>query len=103
MASPIVQLLTVRRFAPLFVTQFLGAFNDNLLKSALGLVVTFRLDEQTGVGAASAGVLGARNRPHVARGVGAVVGQRPAPLCCALLSWHALDGLRSDQVRAAAA
>jgi acyl-[acyl-carrier-protein]-phospholipid O-acyltransferase / long-chain-fatty-acid--[acyl-carrier-protein] ligase len=47
MRSPLVQLLTARRFAPLFVTQFLGAFNDNLLKSAMGIVVTFRLAEQT--------------------------------------------------------
>jgi hypothetical protein len=31
-------LLTTRRFAPLFITQFLGAFNDNLLKSARSLV-----------------------------------------------------------------
>ena len=53
MGSPLVQLLTARRFAPLFVTQFLGAFNDNLLKSALGIVVTYRLAEQTGMGAAS--------------------------------------------------
>ena len=53
MGSPLVQLLTARRFAPLFVTQFLGAFNDNLLKSALGIVVTFRLAEQSGLGAAS--------------------------------------------------
>jgi len=53
MRSPLVQLLTARRFAPLFVTQFLGAFNDNLLKSALGIVVTFRLAQQTGLGAAS--------------------------------------------------
>jgi acyl-[acyl-carrier-protein]-phospholipid O-acyltransferase/long-chain-fatty-acid--[acyl-carrier-protein] ligase len=53
MRSPLVQLLTTRRFAPLFVTQFLGAFNDNLLKSALGIVVTFRLAEQAGMGAAS--------------------------------------------------
>ena len=53
MGSPIVPLLTARRFAPLFVTQFLGAFNDNLLKSALGIAVTFRLAEQTGLGAAS--------------------------------------------------
>jgi acyl-[acyl-carrier-protein]-phospholipid O-acyltransferase / long-chain-fatty-acid--[acyl-carrier-protein] ligase len=53
MRSPLVQLLTARRFAPLFVTQFLGAFNDNLLKSALGIVVTFRLAEQSGLGAAS--------------------------------------------------
>src|SRR5262249_47170120 len=53
MPSPLVQLLTARRFAPLFVTQFLGAFNDNLLKSAMGIVVTFRLAEQSGLGAAS--------------------------------------------------
>jgi len=53
MGSPLVQLLTARRFAPLFVTQFLGAFNDNLLKSALGIVVTYRLAQQTGMGAAS--------------------------------------------------
>ncbi|HEY7188599.1 MAG TPA: acyl-[ACP]--phospholipid O-acyltransferase [Vicinamibacterales bacterium] len=47
MRSPLVQLLTTRRFAPLFVTQFLGAFNDNLLKSAMGIVVTFGLARQT--------------------------------------------------------
>ena len=46
MRSPLVPLLTARRFAPLFVTQFLGAFNDNLLKSALGIFVTYRLAEQ---------------------------------------------------------
>ncbi len=53
MRSPLVQLLTARRFAPLFVTQFLGAFNDNLLKSAMGIVVTFRLAEQSGLDSAS--------------------------------------------------
>jgi acyl-[acyl-carrier-protein]-phospholipid O-acyltransferase/long-chain-fatty-acid--[acyl-carrier-protein] ligase len=53
MRSPLVQLLTARRFAPLFVTQFLGAFNDNLLKAALGILVTFRLAEQAHLDAAS--------------------------------------------------
>src|SRR5262245_58312844 len=53
MRSPIVQLLRTRRFAPLFITQFLGAFNDNLLKSAMGIVVTFRLAEQSGLSAGS--------------------------------------------------
>ena len=53
MRSPLVRLLTTRRFAPLFVTQFLGAFNDNLLKSALGIFVTYRLADQTGRDAAS--------------------------------------------------
>ncbi len=34
-------LLTTRRFLPLFLTQFLGAFNDNVLKQALLLLITF--------------------------------------------------------------
>ena len=50
---PLVQLLTTRRFAPLFVTQFLGAFNDNLLKSALAIFVTFRLADAAGMPAAT--------------------------------------------------
>ncbi len=53
MQSRSFELLTSRRFAPLFVTQFLGAFNDNLLKSALAIMVTYRLAAQAGVEAAS--------------------------------------------------
>ena len=53
MTSRLSQLLTARRFAPLFIAQFLGAFNDNLLKSALGIFVTYRLAEQSGLDAAS--------------------------------------------------
>ena len=34
-------LLRTRRFAPFFVTQFLGAFNDNLYKNALIVLLTF--------------------------------------------------------------
>ncbi len=34
-------LLKERRFLPLFVTQFLGAFNDNLFKNALVFFVTY--------------------------------------------------------------
>jgi hypothetical protein len=34
-------LLGKRRFLPLFVTQFLGAFNDNLYKSAMVILVTY--------------------------------------------------------------
>lgn len=34
-------LLTRRRFAPFFATQFLGAFNDNLYKNTLILVLAF--------------------------------------------------------------
>ena len=36
-------LLTRRRFAPLFVTQFLGAFNDNVFKNALVILITFQV------------------------------------------------------------
>ena len=53
MSSSLGSLLTSRRFAPLFVTQFLGAFNDNLLKNALGIYVIFVLVTGTG---AEAGV-----------------------------------------------
>jgi acyl-[acyl-carrier-protein]-phospholipid O-acyltransferase/long-chain-fatty-acid--[acyl-carrier-protein] ligase len=36
-----VALLRARRFLPLFVTQFLGALNDNLFKNALGVMALF--------------------------------------------------------------
>jgi MFS family permease len=36
-----MHLLGKRRFLPLFVTQFLGAFNDNLYKSAMVILVTY--------------------------------------------------------------
>ncbi len=36
-----LHLLRTRRFAPLFWTQLLGAFNDNLFKSALVMTLTF--------------------------------------------------------------
>ena len=35
------QLLRERRFAPFFVTQFLGAFNDNVYKNALIIMLAF--------------------------------------------------------------
>jgi len=35
-------LLRTRRFAGIFWTQFLGAFNDNLLKNALVILITYR-------------------------------------------------------------
>ncbi|WP_106639734.1 MFS transporter [Allosphingosinicella vermicomposti] len=37
------ELLRRRRFLPLFVTQFLGAFNDNLYKSAMVILVTYAI------------------------------------------------------------
>jgi acyl-[acyl-carrier-protein]-phospholipid O-acyltransferase/long-chain-fatty-acid--[acyl-carrier-protein] ligase len=43
MSAPDLSLLATRRFAPLFVVQFLGAFNDNLLKFALLFLADFGL------------------------------------------------------------
>jgi len=43
MSAPEFSLLAKRRFAPLFVVQFLGAFNDNLLKFALLFLANFGL------------------------------------------------------------
>src|SRR6266851_4445685 len=42
MAETQLHLLKSRRFLPLFVTQFLGAVNDNLLKVGLVTLITFR-------------------------------------------------------------
>ncbi|MEY3196948.1 MAG: hypothetical protein RLZZ59_316, partial [Pseudomonadota bacterium] len=39
-------LLKDRRFLPLFITQFCGCFNDNLIKNALVILVTYKLAEQ---------------------------------------------------------
>ncbi|NBO19011.1 MAG: MFS transporter, partial [Proteobacteria bacterium] len=36
---------------PLFVTQFFGAFNDNMFKNALIIIITYRLAEKTGADA----------------------------------------------------
>jgi MFS family permease len=36
-------LLTTRRFGPLFVTQLLGAFNDNLFRTALVFIVAYEV------------------------------------------------------------
>jgi MFS family permease len=38
-----LRLLGRRRFLPLFVTQFLGAFNDNLYKSAMVILATYAI------------------------------------------------------------
>ena len=40
-----------RRFLPLFVTQSLGAFNDNLFKNAIVFMVTFSMAPQEGIDA----------------------------------------------------
>ena len=43
------QLLASRRFLPLFITQFLGAFNDNIYKNALVIFIAFTLADQAGM------------------------------------------------------
>ena len=43
------RLMRERRFRPLFFTQFLGAFNDNVFKTALVTLVTFRAGQLTRV------------------------------------------------------
>ena len=43
------QLMTLRRFAPYFWTQFMGAFNDNVFKNALMLMIAFRTGQQLAV------------------------------------------------------
>lgn len=47
-------LLATQRFAPFFATQFLGAFNDNLFKNALIVLLTFQAASWTTL---SAGLL----------------------------------------------
>src|SRR5687768_11789208 len=44
-------LLNKRRFLPLFMTQFLGAFNDNTFKNALVILITYRLADLGGYNA----------------------------------------------------
>jgi len=48
MNSPLY-LLKTKRFAPLFITQFLGAFNDNLFKNTLVVILTFQAAQWTSV------------------------------------------------------
>jgi acyl-[acyl-carrier-protein]-phospholipid O-acyltransferase/long-chain-fatty-acid--[acyl-carrier-protein] ligase len=42
-------LLRSRRFLPLFVTQFLGALNDNFFKNAFVILLTYRLAQEAGL------------------------------------------------------
>lgn len=42
------ELFRTRRFLPLFITQFLGAFNDNIFKNALVILITYRIAELSG-------------------------------------------------------
>jgi 1-acyl-sn-glycerol-3-phosphate acyltransferase len=46
-------LLTQRRFAPFFCVQFLGAFNDNLFKTALMVILAFEAASWTSMSAST--------------------------------------------------
>ncbi len=50
-------LLGKRRFLPLFMTQFLGAFNDQVYQKAFVALVTYRLAEKAGIPVALLGVI----------------------------------------------
>lgn len=51
MSTPLY-LFRTKRFAPLFGTQFLGAFNDNLYKNTLAVLLTFQAAEWTSISSA---------------------------------------------------
>lgn len=46
MSTNQLALLKVRRFFPLFITQFLGAFNDNIYKNSLVILITYKLADE---------------------------------------------------------
>ena len=46
MESNQLYLFKERRFLPLFITQYAGCFNDNLIKNALVILVTYRLADK---------------------------------------------------------
>jgi MFS family permease len=50
-------LLRSRRFLPLFLVQFFGAFNDQLFQKAFVALLTYRLGEATGLALETLGVI----------------------------------------------
>lgn len=56
-ASNQFALLRTRRFLPLFLVQFLGAFNDQVYQKAFVALVTYRLADQVGVPIAMLGII----------------------------------------------
>jgi acyl-[acyl-carrier-protein]-phospholipid O-acyltransferase/long-chain-fatty-acid--[acyl-carrier-protein] ligase len=42
-------LLKSKRFLPLFIAQFFGAFNDNVFKNALVIFITYKIGQESGV------------------------------------------------------
>ena len=56
-ASNQFALLRTRRFLPLFLVQFLGAFNDQVYQKAFVALITYRLADQVGVPIAMLGII----------------------------------------------
>ncbi len=48
-------LMTSRKFAPLFWTQFLTAFNDSFLKNTLVFAILFQMSAEEGASLVTAG------------------------------------------------
>lgn len=42
-----LHLLKSKRFLPLFLTQFFGAFNDNVFKNSLIILITYEISESS--------------------------------------------------------
>ena len=49
MGKSIWSLLTTKRFLPLFIVQFFGAFNDNVFRFALLTLIAYQLADQIGM------------------------------------------------------
>jgi acyl-[acyl-carrier-protein]-phospholipid O-acyltransferase / long-chain-fatty-acid--[acyl-carrier-protein] ligase len=48
MQENLFHLFKTKRFLPLFITQFLGAFNDNVFKNALVVLITYDVGVRAG-------------------------------------------------------
>jgi acyl-[acyl-carrier-protein]-phospholipid O-acyltransferase/long-chain-fatty-acid--[acyl-carrier-protein] ligase len=57
--NELFSLFASRRFSPLFIVQFLGAFSDNIFKSALLILITYKFAENIGVEASILNMLAA--------------------------------------------
>jgi len=57
MSAPDFSLLAKRRFGPLFVVQFIGAFNDNALRYSMLFLVNFSLSAGDSASAATLGAI----------------------------------------------
>jgi MFS family permease len=57
--NELFSIFASRRFSPLFIVQFLGAFSDNIFKSALLILITYKFSENIGVEASILNMLAA--------------------------------------------